>query len=85
MTDWHDTVMNQIQMAEAIIESNTLPMGQALIEHQAIITWKAREPEVAEARKAGIKEVADWVEKNAPAAFLRRTDWQAKLKEWRMI
>ena len=81
MTDWHDTVMNQIQMAEAIIESNTLPMGQALIEHQAIITWKAREPEVAEARKAGIKEVVEWViERYDNGLFL--DDFRKQVKEW---
>jgi len=48
---WEETVMNQKQMADAIIESNELPMGQALIEHQAEATWLAREPEIEELKR----------------------------------
>ena len=35
-----------------------------------------------EGRKAGIKEVVDWVSNNIPMTFKRTLQWENKLKEW---
>ena len=44
---------------ERFIKSMEGQRAIEIAEHQAEITWKAREPEIEEARKAGIKEVAE--------------------------
>ena len=40
---------------------NLLPEARAIAQAQAEATWTAREPEIDEARKAGIREVAEWL------------------------
>ena len=65
-----DTVMDDEQIAKvyrtkckpSFIEGNGthhFDYERSFCQAQAEITWKAREPEIAEARKAGIKEVVD--------------------------
>jgi len=39
-----------------------LPKQLPYLEAQAEITWKARDSEVAEARKAGIEDVAEYID-----------------------
>lgn len=57
------------------------------VEAQAEITWKAREPEIAEARKAGIKEVVEWINSHSFSADpwnyyeFSEKEWQAFLKK----
>jgi len=48
-------------------------LNQAIIDHQ-----------VKDAKKSGIREVVEWIEKENPFSFIYRssTTWQAKLKEW---
>lgn len=72
------------------------PEYRIICKEQAETSWKAREPEIQEAHKAGMKEVVEWIKANAD---LERGDrdvglcfedylwfdyhnWQAKLKEW---
>ncbi len=50
-----DTVISMPEMKNV---SLCIQMENILLE-QAEITWKAREPEIAEARKAGIKEMVE--------------------------
>ena len=54
-----DSVLSLVSVAN---ESLRIQM-QRILEEQAQITWKAREPEIAEARKAGMREVVEWVRK----------------------
>ena len=53
---------------------------------QAEITWKAREPEIAEARKDGMREVVEWVDKNLLHtnyhSYLSLKRWRVQLKVW---
>ena len=67
-----------------------------LCRTQAEITWAAREPEIAEARKAGAREVVEWIEKHSQVEscdpdvmayfteyrWVDEAEWQAKPKEW---
>ena len=58
---------------------------------QAEITWKAREPEIAEARKDGMREVVEWIERFAlryheaggvKGILLNGEEWREQLKKW---
>ena len=68
------------------------------LDAQAKATWEAREPEIVEARKAGIKTVVEWIEKTFSKELtlnqiMATNTWQAKsfvilsrtLNEERMI
>lgn len=60
--------------------------ASGLAQAQAQATWDAREPEIAQARQRGIKEVVEWFEKNAygcPEVDYKK--WQAQLKEWLLL
>ena len=83
-----DTIMTRLWAGEGKEASKQITN---LLKQQAEITWKAREPEIVEARKVGRKEVVDLLKLFNPRvgdldkgfAFLLDTPlWQAKLKEW---
>ena len=73
-----DTMLNDEQLVDAINRFYypgggvgrlfvTRPMNsdRGIAEAQAEATWTAREPEIDEARKAGIREVVEWLTKYA--------------------
>lgn len=82
-----DTVIKPGEQGLAIIKHPDLPMGQAIANEQAEITWKARDPEIEDAHTAGIQEVVDWITaSNHSEDFIFSFDQAelgAKLKEWR--
>ena len=55
-------------------------------EAQAEITWKARDNEVGDARKAGQRDVVEWIDKNMccpyPVGSVGYIKWQKKRKRW---
>ena len=53
-----DTVMSEEELQAGYCEG--CYDVEYLIRRQAEITWKAREPEIAEAKKVGIKEIEEW-------------------------
>ena len=76
-------------------EGEGLSWCQPILEAQAEVSFRiGKTLSVAETmelslkamedmKKAGLKEVVDWVEKHKPfMAFHCDKDWQAKLKEW---
>lgn len=50
--NWQETVMNPFQMSGAVINHPDLPMGRAIAETQAEISFKA-----------GIQKVVEWLER----------------------
>jgi len=59
---------------------------------QAEITWKARDPEIEAAEKAGMMKVVEWIEKQGyysnlcPCECLTNNKgWQAQLKDWGIL
>ena len=58
--------------------------------HQAEITWQARDPEIIEAHKAGIKEVVEWIKRKRETPigtdpygyYIWEGDLLNQLKEW---
>lgn len=69
-----DTVMNPQEMAQTIIGREDLPMGKAIAEEQAEVSFKA-----------GVKEVVRWLEQNFEPTVPMTLDyrkWHTKLKEW---
>jgi len=99
-----DTIMSDKQI-QAVYNSlkmkapNWIPeIDRATTQAQAEITWNAREPEIEEARLAGIKEVVDWIIAHSRneawydtgefsqglicKLCLSEKSWQNKLKEW---
>ena len=93
---WQDTVMSDEQIREAKrfhsgFTSHIHVADVAIAEAQAKRTWKARDPEIKEVHKAGIKEVVEWrlelcPHKTNPLEFRAKQYcelcWQAKIKEW---
>ena len=57
MSDWRNTVMNNGQCLRA--SNPPYHNLQSVAEAQAELTWKAREPEIEEARKAGYETGRD--------------------------
>lgn len=103
MNTWEDTVMSHKQVDDIFcpVPRAKMPKHQALVtlnlpkqlpylEAQAELTWKARDSEVAEARKAGIKEVVKSLSLKPIQlghdiflmAEIKKETWQAQLKEW---
>jgi len=99
MNTWEDTVMKLKAVPEKIFKygKETVAIKAAYvagwedgIQAQAKITWKARDSEVAEARKAGIKEVVKSLSLKPIQlghdiflmAEIKKETWQAQLKEW---
>jgi len=103
MNTWEDTVMSHKQVDDIFcpVPRAKMPKHQALVtlnlpkqlpylEAQAELTWKARDSEVAEARKAGMQDVVKWVkshsnyddEYNIGGKVFILSDWQVQLKEW---
>lgn len=78
-----DTVMNDKAMVQTITDNPTVPMGQALIERQAEISFKVGE---AQGIQKGRREVVKWVEENSATFELMndrcfgQDEWQAFLK-----
>ena len=103
-----DTVIKPGELGKAIIKHPDIPMGQAIAIEQAEISFKAGQesrpsiPTIVDVgndafkdgRKAGIKEVVDWIEGEGrvgnqywhslllPTLLLDAKKWHAKLKEW---
>ena len=50
-------------------------------EAQAEITWHARDKEVEEAEKRGVKKVMDWIEHHGGTIDGVRNQWRAFLKD----
>jgi len=104
MNTWEDTVMtleeyNQFTkdwygkrgIPGTWMQADALGMEyKATLEHQAEITYHSRDSEVAEARKAGIKEVVKSLSLKPIQlghdiflmAEIKKETWQAQLKEW---
>lgn len=102
--NWQDTILDSEQRFAIYKEyMRERPKGlepecdfaylQKMLKAQAEITWKAREPELAEAHKVGRKEVMDWIQQNqileeetlpqiTGVHVISDVKWQAKLKEW---
>lgn len=68
MSNWEDTIMSDEQIEQVIkryykshLDSvhfeNACKLGKVVAQAQAEITWRAREPEIVEARKVGIREI----------------------------
>lgn len=72
MAKWEETVMSDEQVIE-IIHRCTGAIKDARTEvnkAQAELTWKAREPEIEEARKAGRQEVVEFLVKDGEQGLL---------------
>jgi len=109
MNTWEDTVLKENQIGSrplyCFADEEMIRLGLSRLElfrlckdagflnTQAELTYHSRDSEVAEARKAGIKEVVEWVETHGhirytPAPLrlkelaINHSIWQAQLKEW---
>ncbi|MCJ7459337.1 MAG: hypothetical protein MUP17_10125, partial [candidate division Zixibacteria bacterium] len=60
-------------------KGNAPSLESFIAKAQAEITWKARELEIIEARKAGIREVVEWIERNTTVNIPNTEDY---CKEW---
>jgi len=60
-----DEQIEDIYAAEESIQTKVTDFMKATAEAQDEITWKAREPEIAEAHKAGIEKVVKWLRQYA--------------------
>jgi len=81
--NWEETIEANIrEVIDAIYEDGK--MGVARIDVCNIATKQLVslvKSEVTEARKAGMKEVVEWIAHNCPMTFRLLERWQAFLKE----
>lgn len=97
MLTWQETVMSEKEVISFLLGGNFTPeIGGRIAQAQAEVTWKTRDPEVIEAKKAGIKEVVEWLNAlsqnnwfytkygSKDLVIFHTTDmvWRAKLKDW---
>ena len=79
MMEAKDTVMSHQECIKA-----RLPVGPPYTDYERIAQAQAERTEAMlkdEWKKAGIREVVEWIESNHTLVE-KRLDWQAKLKEW---
>lgn len=77
-----ETVMKVEEMQQAVINRPDIPMGQAIAEAQAKVTWDKAVRTVVEWMNEHQEKGYKLNKKPVIAMVMLPEDWQAQLKEW---
>jgi hypothetical protein len=90
---WEETVMIKKELSKI---NDAMPSEAkygdvflAIANKQAKLTWKAREPEIEEAKKLA-KKVVEWIDEHSRMTYehgkgevaFNHVNWHTRLKEW---